>query len=162
MPTITVPALLKAGIDPYVFPLPTEGYPEAATAIYLKDKTRFSDGFFEGIVKLYPENGRRYAKKIAVSRGVSERNVVSWIQKAGARGIRPKTRPGSRGGAPASAREKPRRNCLRALRPEWHIDVGRYKVQTSIKRVTDSSLRSGSDSQRSCSLTSVPTGKASA
>ena len=158
MPTITVPALLKAGIDPYAFPLPTEGYPEAATAIYLNDKTRLSDGFLEGIVKLYPENGRRYAKKIAVSRGVSERNVVSWIQKARAQ----EPRPGSRGGALASARENQEDDCLRVLRPDWHIDVGRYKVQTSIKRVTDSSLRSGSDSHRSCSLTSVPTGKASA
>ena len=106
---MTAPALLKAGIDPYAFPLPTEGYPEAATAIYLNNKTRLSDWFLEGIVKLYPENGRRYAKKIAVSRGVSERTVVSWIQKARARGIWSKTRPGSRGGALASAREKPRR-----------------------------------------------------
>ncbi len=106
--TITVPALLKAGIDPYEFPLPTEGYPEAAITINLKDKTRLSDTFLEGIVKAYLECGRGYAKKIAVSRGVSERTVVSWIQKARERGILSRTRPGSRGGELNSARKKPR------------------------------------------------------
>jgi transposase-like protein len=104
--TVTVPALLKAGIDPYAFQLPTEGYPEAAMAINLNDKTRLTDEFLEGVVKAYLESGRGYAKKIAVSRGVSERTVVSWIQKARARGILSKTRPGSRGGELTSARKK--------------------------------------------------------
>jgi transposase-like protein len=104
--TITVPALLKAGIDPYAFPLPTEGYPEAAIKINLNDKTRLTDEFLEGIVKAYLEGGRGYAKKIAVSRGVSERTVVSWIQKARERGILSKTRPGSHGGELISARKK--------------------------------------------------------
>ena len=96
--TVTVPALLKAGVDPYAFPLPTEGYPEAAMNINLNDKTRLSDPFLEGIVKAYLESGRGYAKKIAASRGVSERTVVSWIQKARERGILSKTRRGRRGG----------------------------------------------------------------
>jgi transposase-like protein len=89
----------------------------------LHDKTRLTDEFLEGIVKAYLESGRGYAKKIAVIRGVSERTVVSWIQKARERGILSKTRPGSRGGELTSARKKPRVKVAATVKNDGFFDT---------------------------------------
>ena len=59
--------------------------------------------FLEAIVARYLALGRGYAKAIAVERNVSPRTVVSWIEKARARGILTATTPGSFGGKLASA-----------------------------------------------------------
>ena len=109
--TITVPALLKAGVDPFAFPLPTDGFPQAAMAVNINDKTRLSDAFLESVVKTYLAGGRGYAKKIAATHGVSQRTVVSWIQKARERGILSKTKPGSRGGELMSPQTTNRRRA---------------------------------------------------
>jgi len=93
----TIPALLKKGIDPYSYEYAVDGYPDAAQ-IDRKLINRLSDDFLEEVVRQYLEVGRGYARIIAQQRGVSERTVVSWVQKARKRGILSATKPGKRGG----------------------------------------------------------------
>jgi hypothetical protein len=90
---LLVPALLARGIDPFGCEFPTDGYPDV-TQLERKATTTLSDEFLEEIARHYVEIGRGYAKTIARQRGVSERTVVNWIQKARRRGILSKTKPG--------------------------------------------------------------------
>lgn len=93
----TVPALLASGLDPYAHDYPTDGYPDAAE-IDRKSTNALSDGFLEEVARQYVEIGRGYAHVIAQQRGVSERTVVSWVQKARKRGILSPVKPGQYGG----------------------------------------------------------------
>jgi transposase-like protein len=91
----TVPALLEKGIDPFKHEYATDGYPDAAD-IDRKTTNALSDAFLEEVARQYVEIGRGYARVIARQRGVSERTVVSWVQKARRRNILSPTTPGRR------------------------------------------------------------------
>ena len=93
----TIPALLAKGIDPFLFEYATDGYPDAGD-FERKSTNALSDAFLEEVARQYLEIGRGYARAIATQRGVSERTVVSWVQKARRRGILSPVRKGSRGG----------------------------------------------------------------
>lgn len=92
-----VPALLARGIDPFDFDLPLTGFPEAAT-LDRPPNEPLTDQFLEEIAREYLTIGRGYAKAIAAERHVSQRTVVSWVEKARRRGILTGVRPGSFGG----------------------------------------------------------------
>jgi len=92
-----VPALLARGIDPFDFDLPLTGFPEAAT-LDRPPNEPLTDQFLEEIAREYLTIGRGYAKAIAAERHVSQRTVVSWVEKARRRGILSGVRPGSYGG----------------------------------------------------------------
>lgn len=103
----TIPALLKKGIDPYSYEYATDGYPDAAE-IDRKPINRLSNDFLEEVARQYLEVGHGYARIIAQQRGVSERTVVSWIEKARKRVILSPVKPGQYGGRiiPKSKRRK--------------------------------------------------------
>lgn len=91
----TVPSLLAKGLNPFEYEYATDGYPDAAE-IGRKPTTTLSDGFLKEIARQYVEIGRGYARIIAQQRGVSDRTVVSWVQKARKRGFLAKTTSGRR------------------------------------------------------------------
>ncbi len=94
---VTVPQLLELGIDPFTFAYPLDGFPNAAH-IERTVPARLTDEFLTEIVVRYLRLGRGYATTIAHERNVSPRTVVSWIEKARARGILTPTTPGAVGG----------------------------------------------------------------
>lgn len=93
----TVPSLLEIGVDPFDHDYATDGYPDAAD-LNKRVTTALSDGFLEEVARQYLEIGRGYARAIATQRGVSERTVVNWVQKARQKGILSPVKKGSRGG----------------------------------------------------------------
>lgn len=93
----TLPSLLERGIDPFQHDYATDGYPDAAV-IERKPTNALSNAFLEEVARQYVEIGHGYARVIAQQRGVSERTVVSWVQKARKRGILSATTPGRRSG----------------------------------------------------------------
>ena len=95
--TIAIPELIASGIDPFDYYFPLDGYPEAAT-VGRSVPTRLTDEFLTDIATRYALLGRGYAKAIAAQHNVSTRTVVSWVEKARARGILTATKPGSVGG----------------------------------------------------------------
>ncbi len=105
--TVTIPELLVAGIDPFRYYYPRDGYPEAAH-VERSAPTRLTDEFLTEIATRYVMLGRGYAKTIAAQRNVSPRTVVSWIERARARGILSATIPGAVGGQVIDRRPKPR------------------------------------------------------
>ncbi len=92
-----IPALLARGVDPFDFDLPLTGFPDAAT-LDRPPNEPLTDQFLEEIAREYLTIGRGYAKVIAAERHVSQRTVVSWVEKARRRGILTGVRPGSFGG----------------------------------------------------------------
>ena len=56
------------------------------------------DAFLEDVARQYLAIGRGYARAIAAERHVSQRTVVSWIEKARRRGILTRVPAGSFGG----------------------------------------------------------------
>jgi hypothetical protein len=92
-----VPLLLERGIDPFDFDLPLTGFPAAAELKHPSNQ-RLSDGFLEEIAREYLAIGRGYAAVIASERHVSNRTVVSWIEKARRRGILTRVPAGGFGG----------------------------------------------------------------
>jgi hypothetical protein len=102
-----VPTLLERGIDPFECDLPLTGFPEAAT-LDRPSNERLTDQFLEDIAREYLAIGRGYARVIASERHVSERTVVSWIEKARRHGILSRVNQGSFGGEiiPRSKRRK--------------------------------------------------------
>ena len=92
-----VPTLLARGIDPFEFDLPLTGFPEAARLDRPANEP-LTDQFLEDISREYLAIGRGYARAIATERHVSERTVVSWVEKARRNGILTRVRPGSYGG----------------------------------------------------------------
>jgi hypothetical protein len=103
--TAGVPSLLARGVDPFSFELPLTGFPEAA-GLQRPSNEQLSDEFLEEICREYLEIGRGYAKAIAAERRVSQRTVVSWVEKARRRGILTRVPQGGFGGTivPASKR----------------------------------------------------------
>jgi hypothetical protein len=103
-----VPSLLARGIDPFEFDLPLTGFPEAAT-LDRPPNERLSDDFLEEVARTYLHLGRGYAKALAAERHVSERTVVSWVEKARRRGILTRVPAGSYGGQiiPRGKRRRP-------------------------------------------------------
>lgn len=95
--TVTVPELLSMGIDPLTYAYPVGGFPDAAH-ITRAVPTRLTDAFLTEIAVRYRVIGRGYARTIAAERNVSQRTVVSWIEKARARGILSETTAGRMGG----------------------------------------------------------------
>lgn len=93
--TLLIPRLMEQGVDPFSHWLPTDGFPDAAYT-NKKYNQRVSDEFLTEIARQYVEIGRGYAKTIARQKGVKERTVVSWIEKARKRGILEQTKPGKR------------------------------------------------------------------
>lgn len=93
----TVPALLAKGLDPFEHEYAIDGYPDAAD-IGRKPTNRLSDEFLEEVARQYLAIGRGYAGQIARQRGVSERTIVNWVEKARKRGILSRVRPGQHGG----------------------------------------------------------------
>ena len=100
-----VPSLLRRGIDPFDVDLPLTGFPQAAT-LDKPPNERLSDDFLEVIVREYLTIGRGYARVIAEERGVSERTVVSWVEKARRRGILTRVPSGSQGGRIVAKRRR--------------------------------------------------------
>lgn len=92
-----IPVLLERGIDPFEFDLPLTGFPEAA-ALGRPTNEQLTEQFLEQIAREYLTIGRGYARAIAAERHVSERTVVSWVEKARRRGILTRVRPGGFGG----------------------------------------------------------------
>lgn len=92
-----VPELLQRGIDPFSYDLPVTGFPQAA---HLKrpSNAQLGENFLEDIAREYLALGRGYARVIAAERQVSERTVVSWVEKARRRGILTRVPAGSYGG----------------------------------------------------------------
>jgi transposase-like protein len=113
----TVPQLLAAGIDPYRHDYAIDGYPDAAELVPPKQNQR-SDDFLEEVVRQYLTIGRGYARVIAQQRGVAQRTVVAWIEKARKRGILSRTRPGQFGGRLVPRSERPAVSGAR-LPPTW-------------------------------------------
>lgn len=101
-----VPILLARGIDPFDFDLPLTGFPEAAT-LPRPPNEPLTDRFLEDIAREYLAIGRGYTRQIAAERHVSERTVVSWVEKARRRGILTRVPSGSYGGqiVPKSRRD---------------------------------------------------------
>ena len=94
---VTVPQLLAKGIDPFDYDLPLTGFPEAADVSGPSNEP-LGDAFLEDIARQYLAIGRGYAREIAAERHVSQRTVVSWVEKARRRGILTRVRAGSYGG----------------------------------------------------------------
>lgn len=95
--TLGIPELLSRGVDPFSIDLPLTGFPEAATFSRPMNEP-LSDEFLEGIAREYLAIGRGYARAMAAERTVSERTVVSWVEKARQRGILTRVPSGSVGG----------------------------------------------------------------
>ena len=94
---VGVPGLLERGIDPFAYDLPLTGFPKAAE-LSRPSNEQLTDEFLEEVARQYLAIGRGYAKEIAAERHVSQRTVVSWVEKARRRGILTRVRPGSYGG----------------------------------------------------------------
>ena len=101
--TVTIPAVLAMGLDPFTYHFPVTGFPDAAY-IGRATPSRLSDEFLTEIAARYLVIGRGYAKVIARERNVSQRTVVSWIEKARARGLLTSTTAGKVGGRLGSPR----------------------------------------------------------
>lgn len=104
--TKTVPQLLARGEDPFHHDFATHDYPDAAN-IDRQPRHRLSDEFLEDIARRYVDLGRGYAEIIADERDVSPRTVVSWVEKARARGILSAARPGAISGNVVPAELRP-------------------------------------------------------
>lgn len=89
-----MPHLLETGIDPFTVDLPLTGFP-AVAARPERRPAKLSDEFLTTIAREYTVRGRGYATSLAREYFVSPRTVVSWVEKARARGLL--TPPPSRG-----------------------------------------------------------------
>jgi hypothetical protein len=84
--TALLPRLLLDGVDPYSIDLPVTGFPAAAVQP-LRRRRYLSEEFLETIAREYLVRGRGYAASLASEYVVSPRTVVSWVEKARARGM---------------------------------------------------------------------------
>ena len=84
--TALLPRLLLDGVDPYSIDLPVKGFPAAAIQP-LRRRRYLSEEFLETIAREYLVRGRGYAASLASEYFVSPRTVVSWVEKARARGM---------------------------------------------------------------------------
>lgn len=81
-----LPRLLREGVDPYDTDLPFTGFPAAALQP-MRRRRYLSDEFLTMIAREYLVRGRGYASSLAREYFVSPRTVVSWVEKARARGM---------------------------------------------------------------------------
>ncbi len=81
-----VPRLIAAGSDPFAVDLPVAGFP-AVAAQPIRRHGILSDEFLTTIAREYLARGRGYAATMAREYSVTPRTVVSWIEKARARGL---------------------------------------------------------------------------
>ncbi|MFM9034274.1 MAG: hypothetical protein ACKOQ4_08300 [Mycobacterium sp.] len=81
-----LPRLIEAGVDPFDFDLPVTGFPGVAIQPLRRGGT-LSDEFLTTIAREYLARGRGYASALADEYFVTPRTVVSWVEKARARGI---------------------------------------------------------------------------
>ena len=80
------PRLIDAGSDPFGIDLPVTGFPAVAIQP-LRRRGVLSDEFLTTIAREYLARGRGYAASLADEYFVTPRTVVSWVEKARARGI---------------------------------------------------------------------------
>lgn len=81
-----LPRLVAAGTDPFDVELPVTGYPAVAAQPLLR-RRELTDEFLTTIAREYLARGRGYAASLAREYFVTPRTVVSWVEKARARGI---------------------------------------------------------------------------
>ena len=81
-----LPRLIASGSDPFAFELPVSGFPAAAIQP-LRRRRILTDEFLVTIAREYLVRGRGYAASLADEYFVTPRTVVSWVEKARARGI---------------------------------------------------------------------------
>ena len=81
-----LPRLIADGEDPFAVDLPLNGFP----AVAIQPRRRrgnLTDEFLTTIAREYLSRGRGYAASLAEEYVVSPRTVVSWVEKARARGL---------------------------------------------------------------------------
>ena len=81
-----LPELIAAGSDPFAVDLPVSGFPAVAAQPVRRAGT-LSDEFLTTIAREYLARGRGYAVSLAEEYFVTPRTVVSWVEKARARGL---------------------------------------------------------------------------
>ncbi|MGV0991148.1 MAG: hypothetical protein ACOYEV_14145 [Candidatus Nanopelagicales bacterium] len=81
-----LPRLIEAGTNPFAIDLPVAGFPAVAIQP-LRRRGVLSDEFLTTIAREYLARGRGYAASLAEEYFVTPRTVVSWVEKARARGI---------------------------------------------------------------------------
>lgn len=81
-----LPRLLRDGVDPYAVNVPITGFPAAALQP-MRRRRHLSDEFLEMIAREYLIRGRGYAASLSREYFVSPRTVISWVEKARARGM---------------------------------------------------------------------------
>ncbi|MEX0580599.1 MAG: hypothetical protein WD228_05765 [Mycobacterium sp.] len=102
-----VPRLLKDGVDPFQTDLPVTGFPAIAVQPARRRRS-LSDDFLEMVAREYLVRGRGYATSLAEEYFVAPRTVVSWVEKARARGmLSAPPRRGAVGGTLMSNRDVP-------------------------------------------------------
>lgn len=84
--TGVLPRLIAAGEDPFSAELPVAGFPAAAFQPVSRRGT-LTDEFLTTIAREYLARGRGYARSLAAEYFVTPRAVVSWVEKARARGL---------------------------------------------------------------------------
>ncbi|HPY26400.1 MAG TPA: hypothetical protein PLK19_19025 [Mycobacterium sp.] len=81
-----VPRLIAEGTDPFAVNLPVTDFPAAAIQP-VRSRRALSDEFLTTVAREYLVRGRGYAASLAEEYYVSPRTVVSWVEKARARGL---------------------------------------------------------------------------
>jgi hypothetical protein len=81
-----LPRLIADGTDPFAVDLPLTGFPAVAIQP-VRRRGALSDEFLTAIAAEYVARGRGYAASLAHEYFVTPRTVVSWVEKARARGI---------------------------------------------------------------------------
>ncbi len=81
-----LPGLVESGADPFAVELPIVGFPAVAIQP-LRRRGILTDEFLTTIAREYLARGRGYATSLAHEYFVAPRTVVSWVEKARARGI---------------------------------------------------------------------------
>lgn len=81
-----LPQLIAAGTDPLSVELPVSGFPAVASQP-VRRRGVLSDEFLTTIAREYLVRGRGYAQSMAKDYFVTPRTVVSWVEKARARGL---------------------------------------------------------------------------
>ena len=80
------PRLIADGVDPFDVDLPVTGFPASAVQPS-RSRRALSDDFLTTVAREYLVRGRGYAASMAQEYYVSRRTVVSWVEKARARGL---------------------------------------------------------------------------
>ena len=81
-----LPKLIASGDDPFAVDLPVTGFPAVAVQP-VRRRGILTDEFLNTIAREYLVRGRGYAISLAREYYVTPRTVVSWVEKARARGL---------------------------------------------------------------------------